>query len=87
MLRGVVWGTITSYVYDNGTSKFPTHIYGKTSLGSGGMDVVLKGNETINKNIKGIEVTVTISGLFEDQAEFSRNGVGEEGYLAGRLEV
>ena len=58
---GFVWGTVTSYVHDNGTSKFPTHINVKTSLGGGGLDVTLTGNEVIKKSVMGIDITVTIS--------------------------
>lgn len=58
---GFAKGTIEAAVYDNGTDQFPTHIDVDSNLGSGGISLTLKGNETINKEFSGVKLTVTIS--------------------------
>lgn len=58
---GFVSGTIEAIVNDQGTTEFPTVINVSTNLGGGSVPLLLKGNETIHKNVSGIDINVTIS--------------------------
>jgi len=54
-------GTINLEVCDNGRDEFPSLVTVKSNIGNGSLDLVLKGNESQEKVVKGITIMVQIS--------------------------
>jgi hypothetical protein len=68
---GAVHGTITGDVSDDGSEVFPVRITAQTNLGSGSFDLKINGNETIDEELQGAKVEVTISQWQCDQETLS----------------